>query len=244
MLTTVEAHGVGIHLHHAGRQDEERTCRAGVALERSGQPVHSAAEAGDLRSGRARGAQLRDRCAGRRLLALEDRQVDAGVSGGGEPVGVTGGDRGLGGRARLDVGDRPGGALRGLAGAVLVVAGDPVAVAEVGVGVGRRTADLARRAVLEPVGEHRYPISVRTRDGERLEDTLGVDVSGQYSFLVALADLTVHGDSGSAAPAAPATTGSGDDDFLSDGRLAFYLRRKFGAETIATVRGMGYRFNP
>jgi hypothetical protein len=112
-------------------------------------------------------------------------------------------------------------------GSVVSLAGRPIPVDQ----EGKFAAEF-----LEPVGEHRYPISVRTRDGERLEDTLGVDVSGQYSFMVALADLTVHGDSGSATVAAPATTGSDDDDILSDGRLAFYMRRKFGGRYLLTAQ--------
>lgn len=99
--------------------------------------------------------------------------------------------------------------------------------------------DLERKFVaefLEPIGAHTYAVKLRTRSGSELEKSLDINVTGKYSFLVALADVTFskHNTSGSIEPV------SGDahfeKSFLSEGRLAFYLKSKLKGKYLITAQ--------
>lgn len=99
--------------------------------------------------------------------------------------------------------------------------------------------DLERKMVAEylmPVGEHAIDIAMTLRDQETWSHRLVVDVSGNYFFMVGLADLTlsVNDISGSVEPLA--ADDRFDDDFLAEGRLAFYLRGKIQGRYLITAQ--------
>ncbi|RZA33386.1 MAG: hypothetical protein EOP92_21155 [Lysobacteraceae bacterium] len=87
---------------------------------------------------------------------------------------------------------------------------------------------------IEPVGTHRYVVSTDV-DGTEVERALELEVTGRYTYLVALADLTLSQNdvSGNIEPV------SGDehydDGFLSEGRLAFYLKGKVRGKYLVTA---------
>ncbi|MBW8374876.1 MAG: TonB-dependent receptor [Stenotrophomonas sp.] len=89
---------------------------------------------------------------------------------------------------------------------------------------------------LEPVGEHRYDVSVESRDAPSAQRQLDVDVTGRYLFLVAIADVTVskHSASGNLQPLA--ADDRDNDSFLSEGRLAFYLKGKLRGKYLVTAQ--------
>ncbi|MGL6160990.1 hypothetical protein [Microbulbifer sp.] len=94
-----------------------------------------------------------------------------------------------------------------------------------------------RRFVAEylvPVGRHPFDIELR-RGGETIHRHLEMDVSGRYLFLVALADLTL---SESRVSGAVEPLGDGDryDDFLTEGRLGFYLKGKIKGRYLVTAQ--------
>ncbi len=101
--------------------------------------------------------------------------------------------------------------------------------------------DLERKLVaeyLEPVGRHKYDIEIGG-EGQRepLRHVLDVDVSGRYMFAVALADLTVSGNSvsGSVEPLGQDAERY-DDSLIVDGRLAFYLKGKIKGKYLVTAQ--------
>ena len=99
--------------------------------------------------------------------------------------------------------------------------------------------DLERKFVaeyLEPVGSHRYEIELAGREDEpAARHTLEVDVTGRYFFGVGIADVTVFENSASGAGKDLAMAGR-EDDILSDGRLAFYGKAKFGGRYLVTAQ--------
>lgn len=96
---------------------------------------------------------------------------------------------------------------------------------------GRLKADF-----IEPVGSHEYRIGVRSPGGESLEQRLQVDVSGRYSVLVALADLTLSHRNVSGSTEPLAGDASFEDGFMSVGRLAFYLKKKIRGRYLLTAQ--------
>lgn len=97
--------------------------------------------------------------------------------------------------------------------------------------------DVNRRFVAEyllPVGSHDFAVSA-TGAGQRIEEVLSVDVSGRYLFLVAIADVTASDNRVSGSVEAL----SADDryeDFLVEGRLAFYLKGKVQGKYLITAQ--------
>lgn len=89
---------------------------------------------------------------------------------------------------------------------------------------------------LEPVGRHRYDVSVESRDAPSAQRQLDVDVTGRYLFLVAIADVTVSKNSASGNLQPLAADDRDDDGFLSDGRLAFYLKGKMRGKYLVTAQ--------
>ena len=91
---------------------------------------------------------------------------------------------------------------------------------------------------LEPVGKHAFDIAV-TEPGqpEPVHRSLEIDVTGRYTFAVALADVTVSGNStsGSVQPLGDDAERY-DDDLITDGRLAFYLKSKFKGKYLVTAQ--------
>jgi len=98
--------------------------------------------------------------------------------------------------------------------------------------------DLERKFVaefLEPVGQHAYAVRLQARGMPVVEHALGVDVTGRYNFLVALADVTLSRNSASGNVEPLAADDRSDDSFISDGRLAFYLKSKLQGKYLITA---------
>lgn len=98
--------------------------------------------------------------------------------------------------------------------------------------------DLERKMVAEylvPVGEHKFDLEL-TGKGGTLHHTLDVDVTGRYLFMVGLADVTVSGSSVTGSVEPLASNDRYDDDFLVDGRLAFYLKGKIKGKYLITAQ--------
>ncbi|MFD1298963.1 hypothetical protein ACFQ4Q_20260 [Lysobacter gummosus] len=91
---------------------------------------------------------------------------------------------------------------------------------------------------LEPVGPHTYAVKIKNRGGGDIEKNLDVNVTGKYSFLVALADVTLSENnvSGNIEPLAAGDQGRYDDSFISEGRLAFYLKGKVQGKYLITAQ--------
>ena len=98
--------------------------------------------------------------------------------------------------------------------------------------------DLERRfnsTFLLPIGEHQFDIQVENRQGQLVERTLDVDVSGSSFFMVGLADLTMYQHKVSGKGEELAKQGQ-DNDLLTEGRLAFYLKSKVDGKYTITAQ--------
>lgn len=100
--------------------------------------------------------------------------------------------------------------------------------------------DLERKFVaefLEPVGRHQYQLEV-TKAGhtEILGKTIEVDVNGKHWFLVALADLTLSRNDVHGHMEPLASQDRYGDTFLTEGRLAFYLKGKIKGRYLLTAQ--------
>ena len=99
--------------------------------------------------------------------------------------------------------------------------------------------DLERKFVaefLEPVGAHRYQVDVQSPSQPPVTRNLELDVTGRYLFLVAIADLTLS-DSDASGNLEPLAGDEGfDDSFISEGRLAFYLKGKVRGKYLVTAQ--------
>ena len=99
--------------------------------------------------------------------------------------------------------------------------------------------DLQRKLVAEymvPVGQHGFEIELRGRDQAALNRRLDIDVSGKYMFAVAIADLTASGGNVSGSIEPLAGDERYDDNFLLEGRLAFYLKGKVKGKYLITAQ--------
>lgn len=85
---------------------------------------------------------------------------------------------------------------------------------------------------LAPVGPQVYDIAVGKAEPSRLV----VDVTGRYLFLVALADVTLSEGSASGNLEPLAGDERYEDGFLSEGRLAFYLKGKIKGKYLVTAQ--------
>jgi hypothetical protein len=97
--------------------------------------------------------------------------------------------------------------------------------------------DLDRKFAAEfllPVGKHSFEIEVGDRD-EAVRRTLDVEVTGRYLFAVALADVTVSGNSISGA-VVPVGAEDRYDDVITEGRLAMYLKGKVQGKYLVTAQ--------
>ena len=98
--------------------------------------------------------------------------------------------------------------------------------------------DLERKFVAEylmPVGQHRFDIGLKNRNGDTAHHALDVDVSGRYLFGVGIADVTVFQNKASG-PGREIALAGREDDILSDGRLAFYGKGKIGGKYLITAQ--------
>lgn len=99
--------------------------------------------------------------------------------------------------------------------------------------------DLERKLVAEylmPIGQHRFDLVLKDRDGREVTHSLEVDVSGRYSFAVAIADLTLSGNKVTGSIEPLAGDERYDDSFLVEGRLAFYLKGKIKGKYLVTAQ--------
>ena len=99
--------------------------------------------------------------------------------------------------------------------------------------------DLQRKLVAEylvPVGRHGFELELSGRDHPPLKRVLDIDVSGKYMFAVAIADLTLS--SGNVTGSIEPLGGDEryDDNFLVEGRLAFYLKGKVKGKYLITAQ--------
>ena len=99
--------------------------------------------------------------------------------------------------------------------------------------------DLERKLVAEylvPVGTYKFAVELNGRGQPTLAHTLDIDVSGRYLFAVAIADLTASGNDVSGSIEPLAGDERYDDDFLLEGRLAFYLKGKIQGKYLVTAQ--------
>jgi len=89
---------------------------------------------------------------------------------------------------------------------------------------------------LEPVGEHRYDVQVLAVDTAVAQQPLNVAVTGRYLFVVAIADVTVSRNQATGNLQPLAADDRAQDDFLSEGRLAFYLKGKLRGRYLLTAQ--------
>ncbi len=99
--------------------------------------------------------------------------------------------------------------------------------------------DLERKLVAEylvPIGHHTFDVALNGGGSSVASHTLDIDVSGRYSFAVAIADLTLSGNSVSGSIQPLAGDDRYDDSFLVEGRLAFYLKGKIKGKYLVTAQ--------
>ena len=99
--------------------------------------------------------------------------------------------------------------------------------------------DVERKFAAEyllPVGKHSFDVELSEAGAVVSEHELNVDVTGKYLFMVALADITASKNdiSGSVEPLS--ANDLYQDDFLIDGRLAFYLKGKVKGKYLITAQ--------
>lgn len=99
--------------------------------------------------------------------------------------------------------------------------------------------DLERKFVaefLEPIGPHPYVLVLKDNNNQPvLTHTLNVQVSGNYFFGVAMADVTVFQNNATGPGRGLALNGR-TDSLLSDGRLAFYGKTKIDGKYLLTAQ--------
>lgn len=89
---------------------------------------------------------------------------------------------------------------------------------------------------LEPVGKHGYDIGLRGGGATEQALRLDVDVTGRYFFGVGIADATVMQNDIGGSRAAFAGDDRAGDDWLYDGRVAFYLKAKAYGKYLITAQ--------
>jgi hypothetical protein len=98
--------------------------------------------------------------------------------------------------------------------------------------------DLQNKFVAEyllPVGTHRFEVQLNGTDGAEITQILNVPVTGKYMFMVAMADFTLS-DNSSGGGVVPVGADDKYDGFLSEGRLAFYLKGKVQGKYLITAQ--------
>ncbi len=98
--------------------------------------------------------------------------------------------------------------------------------------------DLEQKFVAEyllPVGQHQFTVDIGDKN-KFVSKELAIDVTGKYMFMVALADITASQNSVSDHIEAIDSGDQFDDDFLLNGRLAFYLKGKVKGKYLITAQ--------
>jgi len=93
---------------------------------------------------------------------------------------------------------------------------------------------------LEPMGQHQYQVQVEAQGVPPVTRDLAVNVTGSYRFLVALADVTLSKNTASGNLDPLVADRDRDDGFLSEGRLAFYLKSKMRGKYVVTAQADTY----
>lgn len=99
--------------------------------------------------------------------------------------------------------------------------------------------DVERKFAAEyllPIGEHQFDVQLKDGETKVSEHQLDVNVSGQYMFMVALADVTASESNISGSVEPLSANDLYQDDFLIDGRLAFYLKGKVKGKYLITAQ--------
>ncbi|MEO8000953.1 MAG: hypothetical protein ABI644_03680 [Arenimonas sp.] len=97
--------------------------------------------------------------------------------------------------------------------------------------------DQQRKFVAEylvPVGTHHFDVEIKDKN-QVSKQGMDVAVSGRYMFMVALADVTLSDNSVSGS-VVPAGTDDKYDGFITEGRLAFYLKGKIKGKYLVTAQ--------
>ncbi len=90
---------------------------------------------------------------------------------------------------------------------------------------------------LEPVGRHSFDIALRgTSEQQKLSRRLDVDVTGRYFFGLGLADVTVMQNEIDGSTAPFAVDSRYEDDWLTDARLAAYIKTKLAGKYLITAQ--------
>ncbi len=97
---------------------------------------------------------------------------------------------------------------------------------------------LERKFVAEylmPIGQHQFSVDIGESGAFNTKE-LSIDVTGKYMFMVALADITASQNKVSDSIQAVDDGDKFDDDFLLNGRLAFYLKGKIQGKYLITAQ--------
>jgi len=89
---------------------------------------------------------------------------------------------------------------------------------------------------LLPLGEHQFDLTLQEGATTVSEHQLDVNVTGKYMFMVALADVTASQSNISGSVEPLSANDLYQDDFLIDGRLAFYLKGKVKGKYLITAQ--------
>jgi hypothetical protein len=87
---------------------------------------------------------------------------------------------------------------------------------------------------LEPLGEHRYDVRAVSAQAPPAGKLLRANVTGRYAYAVALADVTLGQRNASDSVIVDGV--NDQDDFLNEGRLAFYLKGKTRGKYVVTAQ--------
>lgn len=99
--------------------------------------------------------------------------------------------------------------------------------------------DLERRFVAEyllPIGQHKFNVVIGNDEEELIANEMTVDVTGEHMFMVALADITASDNTVSDSIQAVDQGDQFQEDFLLEGRLAFYLKGKVKGKYLITAQ--------
>lgn len=97
--------------------------------------------------------------------------------------------------------------------------------------------DLQRKFVAEyllPVGMFKFDVKLRSESGDESNQVLNVPVTGRYLFMVGMADITFSDNSTNGV--VPIGASDKYDGFISEGRLAFYLKGKVQGKYLITAQ--------
>jgi len=90
---------------------------------------------------------------------------------------------------------------------------------------------------LEPVGQHAFDIELRGASAQAVQtQRLDVDVTGRYFFGLGLADVTVMQNDIGGSTAPFENDSRYEDDWLTDGRLAAYIKTKLAGKYLITAQ--------